>query len=200
MEGHFSQLYNTTKPTYKEYEQFLFIDGRDFFDNPSLVDPLELQVQFSNGYMGSNGSNGYKKNVLEIPPYTNIKCVELRGISFPKMENEMYFVLDIPEFSGRLHSSDNKGSHETFASIYYDSSSLLKGDVKPLRGNDFDTKEYIFNPIEKRLNKFTIRFLKYGGNIATFSDIYTGTPVDFSNEYNKTLSNITLLFKFTLLQ
>lgn len=198
MEGHFSQIYNIQKPEYIEYDQFLFIDGRDFFENPSLTTPLQFQIQFSNGYMGSNGSTGYKKNVLEIPPYTNIKSVELKGVSFPKIENEIYFTMDIPEFSGRLHSSDNKGSHETFASIYYDSGSLLKGDVKPLRGTDFDTKKYVFNPIEKRLNKFTVRFSKYGGQPITFDDIYAGSS--FNTDLNKVLSNITVLFKFTLLQ
>jgi hypothetical protein len=59
---------------------------------------------------------------------------------------------------------------------------MSPGDTKPMKGKDFAPKICKLNPSLKRLNKFTIRFLKYGGaNI---------TPVE--------LKNVSLLLEFTI--
>ena len=148
-------LTNFEQPESKFYTQHLLLDFRDF--QTQITQDLEIKV---------------KLNDLGFPRYENIHSVELKGISFPKMNNdEIYYILDIYEFGGRLHSSDNVGSHEMFAIIYYDNSGQSAGHIKPMKGKDFDEKTYIFNPIEKSLNVLTISFKKYGGTVIKKTDI-----------------------------
>tara|TARA_B100001996_G_C18667215_1_gene595319 strand:- start:1137 stop:1661 length:525 start_codon:yes stop_codon:yes gene_type:complete len=150
--------------------QHLFIDARDYLT-------------------ASNTDLSFVVNLQDIgmPDYEEVEEVELKSIMFPKIAGEEYYILDIPEFTGRVHSTDN-GSHDKFAVVYYDSSQTSAGDVKPMKGQDFDKKVHVFNPIKKRLSRFTVTFRKYGGDIITNTDIGSG------DNYKK----ISMMFEFKI--
>lgn len=147
------------------YKQHLLVDIRDF-QSQLINKQLSITVRLTD---------------IGVPPYSVVQSVELKGINFPKLNGENYFVLDIPEFSGRVHSSDNKGSHNSFAVCYYDNIPTFA--MKPMKGKDFDEKKYIFNPPEKNFNKFTINFKKYGGDLITFSDFVVDPVQTFVEQY-----------------
>jgi len=188
-------LTNFEKPESKYYTQHLLLDFRDFYytdvDNGKIY-----QV---------NNDLGFKLKVnlneLGFPAYKNVHSVELKAVSFPKMNNrEIYYILDIYEFNGRLHSSDNTGSHENFAIIYYDNSSQQAGHIKPMKGKDFDEKVYIFNPVES-LNTLNISFKKYGGHVIKPSDIDNTDGKTWTNDEIKTFLDtnpITILLEFKM--
>lgn len=169
-----------SNPTYKK---FLFVDARDF--SSTMTDSLEFNVFFS------------KTNQLSLtfPPFEKVKQAELKAISFPKMNNDdIYFVLDIYEFNGRLNSSDNGGSHDAFAVIYYDNSNMPAGTVKPMKGKDFDDKIVTFDPVEPSLGRLSVKFKRFGGSTIKISDIDpTFNDINaFLNKYN-----ISFMIEFT---
>jgi hypothetical protein len=158
---HFSQNFAPKEKTVNLTKQKLFIDFRDFMTD--ISDP-STKLEFTVKLAGASNS-------LNLAPYDHVTEVELLGISFPKIDNEVYFIINIPEFDCNLHSSDNKGSNFSFATIYYDSTSMTKGVVKPAKGRDFMQKIQKFNPPLQTLSKFTLQFKKYGGDVLTLADI-----------------------------
>lgn len=192
-------------------KQHLFIDARDYLvltngtfhkklRNHYSINTNEQGEHVSTTYEGDysadtgNDDLSFEINLQDIgmPDYEQVEEVELKSIMFPKMVGEEYYILDIPEFSGRVHSTD-KGSHDKFAVVYYDSSQTLPGEVKPMKGYDFDTKVHTFNPIKKRLSRFTVTFRRYGGNIITNRDISTDLQTPDDN-YKK----ISMMFEFKI--
>ena len=174
----FSQVLTDFKePETKTYIKHLLIDFRNFKDQ--IDDELKILLRFT--------EQGFA-------PYENVISVELKAVSFPKIDNEVYYILDIDEFSGRLDSTDNTGSHNSFAIIYYDNSGNNVGFIKPMKGKDFDEKTHIFNPIEKRINYLNISFKKFGGNIIKKSEINSSLNTEtFLNTYP-----ISILLEFTM--
>tara|TARA_B110000977_G_scaffold178745_1_gene236678 strand:- start:2666 stop:3298 length:633 start_codon:yes stop_codon:yes gene_type:complete len=191
MEPYFSQNYAPMNVPHHMKKQQLFIDARDYLsDIVSNNNKLQFTVMMSNGKhtvkkQVPNGYNQYGnpiyKNVIDtsatwsdslsIPPYDYVSEVEILGISLPKIEDEIYFIVEIPEFDNVLDSSDNRGSHDSFAVVYYDSTIQEIGSAKPMKGKDFSRKVCKFNPPIQSLNRFTIQFKKYGGNIITLENI-----------------------------
>ena len=174
----------------------------------------------SNPFNKSNSNN----NVLNIPPYELVSKVELKAISFPFLNSfnianvegsdianddvdtklitnnsHSFFGLDIPEFNGRIHSTNNN-LHDIFAIIYYDSTEHQPGFIKPIRGSDFETK--IYKPVTpiNRLNKFTVKFLNSNGEQIKLKDISDDSSSDeiHLRESIKVLYQISLLFEFTI--
>lgn len=172
---------------YQLVKQHLFVDARDYFTAATVDTPLEFTVYMSN-------QNGQKS--INVAPYEQVTEVELKGISFPKIRGEAYYILDIPEMAGRLHSSDSNGSHYCFAMVYYKGNQAV-GDVEPMKGSDFDTKRHVFSPPLRSLNKITIRFKKHGGDLLKLRDI-TRTDNPTSNDVQEALASVTLLFEFII--
>lgn len=197
MEPYFSVNYaQGGSASYPMYEQHLFIDARDYF-TPGTIStstPVSFTVTFASNSFSNNGNTTYSSS-LNVAPYEHVKTVQLLGVCFPKVKDEMYCVIDIPEFNGRLHHSD-KHNHDSFATLYFDTSKLNTGDAKPLKGYDFDKKVYVYNPPESRLNRFTINFKKYGGAPVTFGDL-TENVID-STEATSVLAKISLLMSFEI--
>lgn len=213
MEPYFSKNYAPNPPAVQLYKQQFFIDVRDYIDDIVANNGnLEFTVLWSNGRHTvrrnvpvdhSDLSKGYTSEIikrdwndsLSIPPYEHVTQVELLGISCPHIKDENYFILDIPEFEGVVHSSDNTGSHEKFAVIYFDSSE------KGLKGKDFIQKVYVFNPPLHSLNKIRVRFRKYGGKVLNLNnDFKDNLDLNYS-KYNKNDDNTlqTKLAKFNFL-
>lgn len=148
-ENHFSNVYipEHLSPKLDEKKHIFFVDSRD--------------VQ-----------NKYEdfSYAIEIPtPYKNVKSIELKGMSFPKIADENYVILEIDECKDRVESVDGGSANRTFAVCYFDK--LDTGEVRPTRGADFDRKFYTFNPPLNKLGRINIRFKKHGGNVVTTSDV-----------------------------
>lgn len=173
MEPYFSQNFAPEVQRIQYVKQQLFIDARDFEHEISSKNKMEMTVNFSTSNTNSS---------LNIGPYNEVVQVELLGLCFPKVANENYVIIDIPELHGVLHSSDNIGSHDKFAIVYFDNAQMSPGETKPMKGKDFAPKICRLNPPIKSLNKFTIKFLTHGGSIVG--------PVN--------LNNVSLLFEFTI--
>lgn len=114
-------------------------------------------------------TNDFQYDILMDTPFKNVHSIELKGISFPKVNNEQYIIIDIDECKDRVESVDNSASHRSFAVCYFDK--LNTGDVRPMRGADFDTKYYEFKPIVSKLGKLRISFRKYNGDVVTSGDV-----------------------------
>lgn len=222
MQPYFSQNYHKHDPIYDAKKQVLFVRLVDFmpYSNFNAETELKFTVCFSNHNetnvpvpisqkYDSNGDERETNNIknsLNIPHYEEVSKVELKGISFPYLEDDINygseetekkhvcFALDIPEFNGRIHSSVNQ-LHETFAIIYFDTTSATGGVVKPLKGTDFEEKIYIPSQPIKRLNKFTVIFRNGDGEIIKAKDLVNSYD---KRNVIKILHQITLLFEFTI--
>lgn len=188
MDAHFSNSFGfADERRYEVIEQHLFIDARRYFisEQVDANTPIKFDVVLS-------GRDG---NGMNIPPYNYVTKVELKSLCFPKVKGETYVIIDIPEFSGRVHSNDNKGSHESFAILYFDNGSMDTGVAKPMKGKDFDDKVHFFNPPESTINKFTVSFKKFGGVPVSFNDLVAdGETLDAG----ALLRNISMMFCFTI--
>lgn len=152
----------------------------------------------------------YSAEGIPIPPYQHVCTVELKGISFPYITSPVHsdteqanstdnvdvcYCLDIPEFNGRVHSSVNN-IHESFAVIFYDTTTAPVGTVKPMKGIDFDQKLYIPPQPIRSLNKFDVIFRNSNGDIVKLKDF--GESSARVSELIKSLYKVILLFEFTI--
>ena len=183
---HFSQNFEYEPQKHAFKKQLLFVDARDYI-TPDNNGSNELSFTVVLSDYESKAS-------LNIPSYEQVTQVELKAVCLPKIADEMYYVIDIPEFSGRLHSSDNTGSHESFCMVYYPNHSIAVGSATPAKGSDFDQKLHVITPPIKSLSKFSIKFKKHGGEVLTVSDIAAST------DYDAAIKKVNLLFEFTIKQ
>ena len=202
--NYFSQNFQKQIRVVPQKSQSFFIDIRDFADQIESKDgDLEFTVNWSNSKLHKmhDQNNTYSAS-MNLAPYDYVTKVELLGISFPKIANEAYFILSIDELENNIDSSDNGGSRDSFAVIYYDSQTLPTGSVKPLKGKDFSPKVYEFKTHKDNFNKMRIRFKKYGGEIINIKQHFDSENANFSNvdEVKQwfTLHPISLLFEFTI--
>ena len=56
-------------------------------------------------------TNDFQYDILMNTPFKNVHSIELKGISFPKVDNEQYVIIDIDECKDRVESIDNSASH-----------------------------------------------------------------------------------------
>lgn len=147
-ENHFSNVYIPEHANAQpEKRHILFVDSRDVQNKDS---------DFS--------------YAIDIPtPYKGAKSIELKGLSFPKVDGENYVIVEIDECKDRVESVDGGSADRSFAVCYFDK--LNTGEVRPMRGADFDRKFYVFNPPMNRLGRINIRFKKHGGGVVQSSDV-----------------------------
>ena len=129
----------------------LFIDNRD--KHASSKSDFDFKVFFNSAQ--SSGVSGYK----------NVLSVELKGISFPKVQGERYVIISIDELNDNLLDATNSVAHNAFAVVYFDADSMATGTVKPLKGTDFYQKQIMFRPPLAKLNSLSIKFLKWDGSV-----------------------------------
>lgn len=135
------------------------IDERQKTTHIFFVDSRDVQ----------NKANDFQYDIVMDTPFKNVHSIELKGLSFPKVNNEQYVIVDIDECKDRVESVDNSASHRSFAVCYFDK--LNTGEVRPMRGADFDRKYYEFKPTVSKLGKLRISFKKYDGNVVTTGDV-----------------------------
>lgn len=108
----------------------------------------------------------YKINLadLECGPLRNVKSVELIAVAFPRIENEDWVSMHIEELGNRVDSTDTNASR-SFGILYFDNYNLPKGEVKAMKGADFERKIVEFAAPLANLSWLSIRFRKHGGEI-----------------------------------
>lgn len=210
MEPYFSNNFAPDPPKIKTYKQQLFIDFRDYIEDIKSNDgKLDFNVLWSNGrhtarkqeaYIDQYGNEKFRSVVdpdaswndsLSIPPYDYVTQVELLGICCDKVIDENYFIVDIPEFDGNIHSSDNKGSHDKFAIVYFDTA------FKPLKGRDFTPKIKVFDPPLTSLNKIRIRLCKYKDILLDINNT-EHFNINSDDSLETKLAKFSLLLEFTI--
>lgn len=194
---YFSQTFSNHNIPIQTYKQKLVIDARNYI--PQIASNPNCEFDFNIVLANSNTKDG-----INVPMYDHCCSAELIGINVPKVENEIYFVLDIDKFTDNIHSSD-KGSHDKFAVIFFDGG-LNTGDSKPLKGSDFSPKICVFEPPLSSLNKLNIKLRKFGGDIITPLDFDkdfvtpTGTQSDKENNLKQSLTThpVVIMLEFEI--
>lgn len=131
----------------------LHIDNRD----RSSGDAFDFEVLFG---------NAFRENVPGVVEYRNVVAVELKLLSFPKVVNEPYVVMDVAELNNTNLDTTNKSGTQNFAVCFFDAKDT--GEVSPLE--HLFTQKVIFNPPLSRLDRLTIKFKKQDGSIVTPTD------------------------------
>lgn len=133
----------------------LLVDSRDCVTNLST---FEFTVYLS---------DPFRETSIGVARFERVKSVELKALSFPKIASEDYVIMDIQELNDdRLHSSNN-AANRAFAVMYFDSSAMSNGEIKPMKGYDYYQKDISFNPVIPSLTKLTVSFKKRDGSVVS---------------------------------
>ena len=148
---HFRQTFFHEKPEAVDRKTLLFIDGRDF------------QSKFAYKiYFDREGNNN--QNVVSVDSFKNVKQVELKALTFPKIPDEHYVILTFDELSDNIQSTDNAGSHRSSCVCFFDRDSMQPGDKKTIFPIEGKARTMVCNPPLKSLSQLTVKFTKYGSD------------------------------------
>lgn len=196
MNPHFSNVYfseNNDKQVKNEIKRLLFIDSRDEFNTLNNYNPFDFTIYFEDKEIIDGNGNKTIRRGLGIEPYRNISKFELKHVCVPKMNNsEHYVILDIPELSDYLDSSDNKGSHRSSCIVYYDKNDQEANTVKP----SYENHVFTFGQNIQALNQLSVSFKTHFGTKMDLS-MFDQTKLSGSDiDKNKAL-HTSLLFEVT---
>lgn len=136
----------------------LFVDSRDCVTNLST---FEFTVYLS---------DPFRETSIGTSQLTRVKSVELKGLAFPKI-NDDYVIMDVQELNDDTLLGSNSASHQAFAVCYFDSDVIQNvGEIRPIKGYDFYQKAVLFNPVLPSLSKLTVKFKKRDGSVITTTD------------------------------
>ena len=110
----------------------------------------------------------------------NVVSIELKALSFPKIANERYVILDFNNINDDNLGATSTTAHKTFAVSYFDSDLLPAGAQKPAKGTDFYQKTIRYRPALNKLDRINVNFKKYDGNTVTASDVGGTANVNYS--------------------
>lgn len=110
----------------------------------------------------------------------NVVSIELKALSFPKIANERYVVLDFGPINDDHLGATNSAAHNTFAVSYFDSDLLTPGSQKPSKGIDYYQKTIRYRPALNKLDRVNVNFKKHDGNTVTASDVGGTANVNYS--------------------
>jgi hypothetical protein len=143
------------------YTRRLLIDSRDA--EPGMYRPFRFTIRLDRD--------------MSLERYQNIRCVELKLASIPKVANEQYVILDIEELRDSNLDASNQTSHESFAVVYFDNSSLTPGSYKPM--DKFFSQKTYFTPPISSIDRFTVTVRKPDGSIVDISETGNNHHVSF---------------------
>jgi len=203
MEPHFSNAYNTNNSNYlkKPVKRLLFIDSRDCNNinndthtfNQAYPNPFHFNVKFE------SSRSSLEENSIGIEPYRNIEKITLKHVGIPKIKDEHYVILDIPDLFDYIDSTDNAGSHRTTTVLYYDNSLNDNSNVRNVKQTN-ENYEFEFSQRLNAINVMNINITKHGGEKITPNDFNTSD--NDSPDYLEPLVNnihTTFLFEITYL-
>ena len=140
---------------------------REFFDLQSqpkntrqttvslLVDARDRDRSFD----AQRGQSAPFNFVSRFETIYNVVSAQLKILACPKPDTEVYAVLDIPQFSAMLNSTD-LSSHQKFAAVFFEPST----GVKPCKPDMITNPTVTFDP-PINLNRLDIALRTWGGDI-----------------------------------
>jgi hypothetical protein len=99
-----------------------------------------------------------------------VKSVELKGLAFPKIDDD-YVIMDVTELNDDTLVGSSNATNQAFAVVYFDSDVVQSvGNIRPVKGYEYYQKAVVFNPVLASLSKLSVTFKKRNGSIITTSD------------------------------
>jgi hypothetical protein len=158
--------------------------------DPPPQDLLVTRVLFdsrdlSSAYSGTFEGTFYLGNPNDSMPdgqsvIKNVVSIELKAISFPKVANERYVILDFDNINDKNLGATNSNSHNCFACVFFDSDLLPPGAQKPAKGTDFYQKTIRYRPALNKLDRINVSFKKQNGVTITADDVGGTANVSYS--------------------
>lgn len=137
----------------------IFIDNQDVTN--IITSPFSFKVYISDPFRDTS---------IGSFPLQRVESVELKSLAFPKVADEDYIIVDIEQLADDRMISTNPTANRAFAVMYFDSSDLAPGIIKPMRGLDHWQKDLAFNPPLPVVNTLTIAFRKRNGSVVAAAD------------------------------
>ena len=139
--GHFSDLVAIPSTSRNTKRHVILLDNRD------RTSGTEFNFRA--------GINTWLENITEV---------RLLAACVPKVKDEMYVILSIPEFSNDdLLTSSSKQRRDVFAVLFFDATTLATGAVKTVKGSDFGGWVSTMRPPIPRIERMTIVLTKPDG-------------------------------------
>lgn len=135
----------------------IFIDSRDCVANLSSFSFIV--------YL----SDPFRTTSMGVAPFERVQNVELKGLAFPKI-NDDFIIMDIAEVNDERLYSPNQTANRSFAVVYFDTTATTVGDIKPTKNHDFFQRDIPFNPPIPKLTKLTVNFRKRDNAVITPAD------------------------------
>lgn len=142
----------------KKREFYVTIDSRDR-DRSSWPLSSNFEVKCE-GPVGFRGANLPRK-------FLNVRCVELISAIYPNSNDvldELYLFLSIPEIDGVFEATSLEGS-KALAKLVPDK---IHGGFIHAANNEYERPRKVFKSPGVRLDKLTIQFKKWNGNVFDF--------------------------------
>ena len=136
----------------------LFVDSRDCVGNLSV---FQFTVYLS---------DPFRETSIGVSQFTRVKSVELKGLAFPKIDDD-YVIMDVTELNDDTLVGSSNATNQAFAVVYFDSDVVQSvGNIRPVKGYEYYQKAVVFNPVLPSLSKLSVTFKKRNGSIITTSD------------------------------
>ena len=114
---------------------------------------------------------------LDIPDFKQVTKMELKNLVFPKIQNELYFVLKLGDMNTNLYPSGNNSNfNDCFAVVFFDNPSMAAGAYKPMKGSDLSIKQVEYEGTKPTITSLSVTALKYDGTLVQRAD--TAEQVD----------------------
>lgn len=111
--------------------------------------------------------------------FVSVVSAELKGAAVPKSDGENYCIVDVRQLNDDQLAATNSAAHNTFAVLFYDTSAITPGTVKPLRGADFYQKVIRFRPAINRLDRLDVQLKNWDGSVMTSANVGGTANVQF---------------------
>ena len=132
----------------------LLLDNRDRTDAAN-TSPFDFRIDFK---------------TVGLSRIENVVSAELTALSFPKISGETYVIIDSFELNDHIDSSAVP-AQRAYNVALFEGDNLLPGNVKTLRHSDMAFGGVkAFNPPLSQLDRISLQFKKYNGNVVTLSD------------------------------
>lgn len=162
----------------KKREYYITIDSRDR-DRSTWPSASHFEVKCE-GPSGFKGANLPRK-------FLNVYSIELISAIYPNTNDvldEMYLYLTIPELDGTFESTSLEGG-KAFAKLI---PSKIHGEFIHAKTDDYEKPARVYKFPGVRLDKMTIQFKKWNGNIFDFGTDNASTNAPL----NRVQTSITL--------
>ena len=169
----------STRPHKTQYTKHILIDSRD--KDPMFEDsPFKYTIYFQEPSASFNRTGSAEHTTIKnmgISPFRNVTKVKLCAFSFPKILNEQYVVLDIPQFGDNLYST-NQNAHNSSCAVLFDQ--VDAGVVKTVYPHGADAYTWLLDsPTD--ISKIDINIKARSDNWYVKTGSGSGSSYEFTN-------------------